>query len=172
MQEEKWMRYVGIDPSTKTGLVVIDREQKKMFCHEIKTSVKGDPQRFMDITNRVIRYLDPNDFIVIEGFSYGSKGNAVSIQYGIGWLIRSELIRNGMRYTEVSPGALKKFASGKGNTKKEDLVLPLFKRWGFEHPSDNVRDAFVLAKISEAMNLSEVRTDLAAFQKDVLENIN
>lgn len=163
------MRFVGIDPSTKTGLVIMDTTKKKMFCHEIKTSVAGDPQRFMDIAQKVIKRLEPEDKIIIEGFSFGSKGNAVSIQYGIGWLIRSELLRNGMRYREVSPGGLKKFASGKGNTKKEDLVLPIFKRWGFEHPSDNVRDAFIMAKIAEALS---VNTQLTSFQKEVLENIN
>ena len=46
---------------------------------------------------------------------------------------------------------LKKFATGKGNTKKEDTVLPIFKRWDFEHPSDNVRDAYVLAQIARSI---------------------
>lgn len=160
------MRFVGIDPSTKTGLVVMDETQ--VWSKEITSKVKTDPKRFMDITEQILDWLSEDNVICIEGFSYGSKGKGVSTQYGIGWLIRSELIRNGYSYHEVSPGGLKKFATGKGNTKKDEMVLPIFRRWGFEHKSDNVRDAYVLAQIAKALHDD---ADLTAFQKDVMKKI-
>lgn len=163
------MRFVGIDPSTKTGLVILDENGKVLVEKEITSKVNDDPQRFMDLASKVIGHLNKLDFIVIEGFSYGSKGSAVSTQYGIGWLIRSELIRQGFQYIEVSPNGLKKFATGKGNAAKDDLVLPIFKRWGYEHKSNNVRDAFVLAQVARSIN-SDI--DLTAFQQDVLKNIS
>lgn len=160
-------RYVGIDPSTKTGMVVIQHDGS-IWTKEITSHIKVDPQRYMDIAYEVVDNLAKDDVITIEGFSYGSKGRGVSTQYGIGWLIRAELIRNGYTYTEVSPSAVKKFATGKGNEKKENMVLPIYKHWGFEHPSDNVRDAYVLSQIAKGMNgISK----LTKYQMDVLDKI-
>jgi crossover junction endodeoxyribonuclease RuvC len=159
-------RYVGIDPSTKTGIVVLDGT--KEWTEEFTSKIKSDPERFFDITEQILSWLSKGDVICIEGFSYGSKGRGVSTQYGIGWLIRAELIRNGYTYTEVSPSAVKKFATGKGNEKKENMVLPIYKHWGFEHPSDNVRDAYVLAKIAQGVNgISK----LTKYQTDVIKKI-
>jgi crossover junction endodeoxyribonuclease RuvC len=161
-------RYVGIDPSTKTGMVMIGEYGHLIYKSEITSKVTGDPERFMNLAEQVLINLCKDDVICIEGFSYGSKGREVSTQYGIGWLIRAELIRNGYTYTEVSPSAVKKFATGKGNEKKENMVLPIYKHWGFEHPSDNVRDAYVLAQIAKGMNgISK----LTKYQTEVLDKI-
>jgi crossover junction endodeoxyribonuclease RuvC len=161
-------RYVGIDPSTKTGIVILDKSGNVIQGEEITSSHPSDPQRFMVIASKVLSELTSVDVITIEGFSYGSKGRGVSTQYGIGWLIRAELIRNGYTYTEVSPSAVKKFATGKGNEKKDNMTVPIYKHWGFEHPSDNVRDAYVLAKIAQGMNgISK----LTKYQMDVIKKI-
>ena len=133
---------------------------------EIKPTAKEDPQRFMDLSDGIIKQLERDDVICLEGFSYGSKGQGVSTQYGIGWIIRVGLIKSGFTYTEIAPSALKKFASGKGNTKKDELVLPIYKRWNFEHSSDNVHDAFVLARIAQALHDD---VELTAFQEEVLK---
>jgi len=162
------MRYVGIDPSLKTGIVLMNIDGTAWGAKEITTKEKSDPHRFLDIANSVIELLEKDDIVCIEGFSYGSKGAAVSIQYGIGWSIRSALVQKGMTYIEVPPTTVKKFATGKGNAKKEDMVLPIYKRWGFEHKSDNVRDAFVLAKIAEALTKD---LDLTAYQKEALKKV-
>ncbi len=110
-----------------------------------------------------------NDKVVIEGFSYGSKGQGVSIQYGIGWILRYTLYKNNIDFIEVSPNTLKKFATGKGNAKKENMILPIYKRYGFEDDSDNIRDAYVLAQIARA--LSDKGTHTKA-QLDCLKGIN
>jgi len=162
------MRFVGIDPSTKTGLVIIDSQNNIVEACEVTTKVKGDPERFMDISHQVVERLVRGDVICLEDFSYGSKGSAVSIQFGIGWAIRSELIRQNLVYNTVAPTAVKKFATGKGNTKKDEMVLPIYKRWGFEHKSDNVRDAFVIAQIGRALT---VDCELTGFQKEVINKI-
>ncbi|CAH0186781.1 hypothetical protein [Peribacillus simplex] len=160
-------RYVGIDPSTKCGLVIL-KDGEVRTALEIKTKVEEDPQRFMDIAAQIRRHILETDIIYIEGFSYGSKGRGVSTQYGIGWLIRVELLKNGYSYTDVPPTSLKKFASGKGNTKKDALVLPIYKRWGFESNSDNIRDAYVLAQIAQSLHED---IELTAFQKEALKKI-
>lgn len=162
------MRFVGIDPSTKTGLVILENN-KIHTALEITSKEKRDPHRFMDIAKTVMKYITEHYVICIEGFSYSSKGSAVSVQYGIGWILRAELLQAGFSYYEVPPTVVKKFATGKGNTKKEEMVLPIYKRWGFEHNSDNVRDAFVLAQIARALN---GQVELTKFQKEALNKIS
>jgi crossover junction endodeoxyribonuclease RuvC len=162
------MRYVGIDPSSKTGLVIIDKQGNIINTQDVTTKEKEDPQRFSDIAEKIIDELEPNDLIAIEGFSYGSKGKGVSFQYGLGWIIRHLLLERGYRYTEVPPTSVKKFATGKGNTKKDEMVLPIYKKWGFEHTSDNVRDAFVLAQMVKGIYDS---SNLTEYQKEALKKV-
>jgi crossover junction endodeoxyribonuclease RuvC len=83
-------------------------------------------------------------------------------------LIRAELIRNGYTYIDVPPTSVKKFATGKGNTKKDEMVLPIYKKWGFEHASDNVRDAFVLAQMAKGIYDS---SNLTEYQKEALKKV-
>jgi crossover junction endodeoxyribonuclease RuvC len=146
------VRYIGIDPSTKTGFVILTEHGRVLESREIKTRVESDPQRFMIISDEIAQEVQEGDKVVIEGFSYGSKGKGVSTQYGIGWTIRTDLVTNKIPYIEVPPTTLKKFATGKGNVKKEDMILPIYKRWGYENDSDNIRDAFILAQIGRALD--------------------
>ena len=167
-------KYIGIDPSTKTGLVILNDDGSVFLNEEVKTKVDSDPGRFMDIASQVMNTIhvechEEDVKIMIENFSFGSKGRAVSTQYGIGWAIRIELVKHGLPYTEVAPGGLKKFASGKGNTKKDELVLPIYKKWGFESNSDNVRDAYVLAQIGRYLDGLDEPTK---YQEDVLKKVS
>jgi len=165
------VRYVGIDPSTKTGIVILDRNGERIDSMEIRSKELG-AARMVDIIDQVIEQLEFGDKVAIEGFSYGSTGRSVDLQYGIGWGIRTSLYKDNIDYIEVAPAAVKKFASGKGNTKKDELAVHIYKRWGFEDKSDNIRDAFLLAQIARVAHLKDLPgIDLAAYQRDVLKAI-
>lgn len=164
------MRYVGLDPSTSaTGLVVLNRDGEVEEATEIKTKKKTDPHRFMDISNQIARYIQNDDLIMIEGFSYGSKGKGVSTQYGVGWIIRANLVNWRFTYHEVAPSALKKFTTGNGTEKKENMIIPIYNRWGFQSKSDNIRDAYVLAQIAR---YSQGLSPATQFQKEVLNKLS
>ncbi|KYC92235.1 hypothetical protein B4102_3776 [Heyndrickxia sporothermodurans] len=143
------MRFVGIDPSTKTGFVALDEQGNVLKAKELTGVGSVDPKRMITLIDEIISHVQPDDYIVIEGFAYGAKGQGVSFQYGLGHGIRMALARRKFHYYEATPAAVKKFATGKGNTKKDEMVLPIYKHWGFEHSSDNVRDAYVMAKIAQ-----------------------
>ena len=162
------MAYVGIDPSTKTGFVILDERGNVRCEKEITAKSKNDPERFIEITEHIFNHIKPDDRIAIEGFAYGAKGRAISTMYGIGWAIRIALNREGIKYTEITPGSLKKFATGKGNTKKDEMVLPIYKKWDFEGLSDNTRDAFILAQI---MRYADGHGTPLSYQEEVLKII-
>jgi len=147
------MRFVGLDPSTKTGFVALDEAGNVLRVKELTGVGDKDPKRMASLIGEVMAFIQPDDVIAIEGFGFASQ-QAIQLG-GIGWGIRIALFRRGIAYTEVSPAAVKKFATGKGNAKKDDMVLPIYRKWGFEHSSDNVRDAFVLAKIAEELHMAK-----------------
>ncbi|MNT79748.1 hypothetical protein D3C72_2191240 [compost metagenome] len=48
------------------------------------------------------------------------------------------------------------------------MVLPIYKHWRFEHESDNVRDAFVLAQIARSVRMG---TFITKYQQEVIKAI-
>jgi crossover junction endodeoxyribonuclease RuvC len=164
---------VGIDPSlTSTGIVVL-RGGEVELAETIKTKSNYSLIHRVSVIYRAITNLVEGltpDLIVIEGFSYGSKGRAVFEIAYLGWRIREEIERfkeqDGIPWIEVPPAQLKKFATGKGTANKGVIMQQVYKRWGFEASDNNVADAFVLAKIGQAY-LGEFG-ELTAFQESVI----
>lgn len=162
------MRYVGLDLSTKTGLVILDESGNVLTEKEITSKIKTDPQRMIDLTEQVLSHLKKDDIIAIEGFSYGSRGKGMSFQFGYGYSVQIALYTNDYDYLIVTPSQVKKYATGKGNASKDNMILPIYKKWNFEHESDNVRDAFVLAQIARA---TKVDLNLTNYQKEIIKTI-
>ena len=160
------MRFVGLDLSTKTGLVILDESGNVLTEKEITSKIKKDPQRMIDLTEQVLSHLEKDDVIAIEGFSYGSRGKGIAFQFGYGYSVQIALYTNDFNYLIVTPSQVKKFATGKGNASKDNMILPIYKKWGYEHESDNVRDAFILAQIARATKTS---TKLTKYQKEIID---
>lgn len=158
-------RYVGIDPSTKTGIVVIDEKGDLWEAIEIEKDGE-DPGRMYRLINSVMEYISNGDIVAIEGFGFASQ--AGFLLGGIGWGMRLDMYHRGIRYYQVAPTALKKFAGCKGNAKKDELAVEIYKRWGFEHASDNVRDAYVLAQVARSLHES---VSLIKAQQEVIHVI-
>lgn len=161
------MRFVGIDLSTKTGLVILNESGQVINDEEI-TSKQEDPARMCEIVAKIMNQIDERDFIAIEGFSYGSRGRGIGFQFGLGYALRIELYKQGYDYLIVTPAQVKKYATGKGNTSKDNMILPIYKKWRFEHDSDNVRDAYVLARIGYDMHNGG---DLLKYEKEIINNL-
>ncbi|MBP1907796.1 crossover junction endodeoxyribonuclease RuvC [Paenibacillus turicensis] len=164
------MRFVGIDPSTKTGVVVID--ENGAVLHELEIELENGMfstvAQIQDYGREIARYTEGADVTCIEGFSFASKGKGVSIQYGVGFAVRFACRDVGSNFLEIPPSQVKKFATGIGNISKDNMVLPIFKKWKYEHESDNVRDAFILAQIARSITMG---TFSYKYQLEVLESI-
>lgn len=167
------MRFVGIDPSTKTGFVALNEDGEVLKAKELTGVGNKDPKRMITLIDEIGDHLQEGDFIVIEGFAYHAQGKGVSFQYGLGWGIRMALAKLRFQYIEATPAAVKKFATGKGNAKKDAMAVPIYKHWGFEHTSDNVRDAYVLAQIAKGIYymLNGIDNNLTKYQEEVIKTI-
>lgn len=61
------MRFVGIDPSTKTGFVALDEQGKVLRAKEITGAGSKDPYRMRTMIEDLMCHIHPCDLICIEG---------------------------------------------------------------------------------------------------------
>lgn len=156
------MRFIGIDPSTKTGFVALDENGQVLRAKELTGVGDKDPLRMITLIDEVMAHIQKGDMIVIEGFGFATQQG---IQLGgIGWGVRMSLTRRGFKYHEVAPNAVKKFVSVTGFTgevgnkkrltgpqKKKAVMNAVKEHYGFSHKSDNVVDAYILAQIARTI---------------------
>lgn len=143
--------YIGIDLSlTNTGIIVLNSEGHLVDQHSIKPKSKGD-ERLVEIKTQLHYYLSKYDepfSICIEGYSYGSKNRGLPFQIGeLGGVIKSSLFEKGLQYKLVPPTTMKKFITGKGNAKKEEIQSSIKQKWGIEFTDNNLADAYGLARV-------------------------
>lgn len=81
-----------------------------------------DIDRYDRITELLCGYLQDADVINLEGYSYGSAvGQVFNIAEATG-ILKYKLTQRGKQYNTVAPSELKKWATGKGNSKKRAMV--------------------------------------------------
>jgi crossover junction endodeoxyribonuclease RuvC len=146
----------SIDPSL-TGTAVCLWDPLK---HEPDLVRRFESDATHTLVDRIRRYrrlvrsvLSCFDFakvtlILIEGYSMGSKGAAVTGLAEYGGILRNQLVRkDGPPVIEVSPHSLKKFATGKGNCNKGFVQAHVARRWQIIYETDDEIDAYVLARM-------------------------
>lgn len=65
---------------------------------------------------------------------------------------------------QIAPMSLKKFATGKGNSKKQEVLMQIYKRWGLEFNDDNAADAYTLGRMATGYFITKT-------EQEVLEKI-
>lgn len=82
--------------------------------------------------------------IVIEGYSFASKGRAVLSLAEFGGVLRMALLSLGVRIVEVPPTSLKKFVCGKGNAGKTEIIAALARQYQVSYETNDEYDALGL----------------------------
>jgi crossover junction endodeoxyribonuclease RuvC len=67
---------------------------------------------------------------------------------------------------KVPPMTLKKYAAGKGNAKKQEMLLQIYKRWGVEFNDDNAADSYALARLVGKFSINEVEKAVVVQMSD------
>lgn len=68
---------------------------------------------------------------------------------------------------QIPPMTLKKYATGKGNAKKQEMLLQMYKRWGVEFTNDNAADAYALGRMAAGSHIDAVETQIVEQIKDL-----
>lgn len=121
--------------------------------------------RLQWLHDAVLDHARPCDLVVIEGYSYGSKGRAVINIGELGGVVRLALYEQQVPFVVVPPSSLKKLATGKGNSGKELVLVEAVKRLEYEGADNNEADALWLLeaakqhyKLPGATNLPKTHT--------------
>ena len=67
---------------------------------------------------------------------------------------------------QIPPMTLKKYATGKGTAKKQEMLLQIYKRWGVEFNDDNAADAYSLARLAGECVTDAIEKQIVSQVKD------
>ena len=144
--------FFGLDFAfAKNGFVILDERGRILQQELIVTSPKySDEERLIQIEEKIYECIEPDDkhLVYLEGLSFGSKGQSVSQLGAVHYITRIYLYKNNVPYKIIPPTELKKFVTGKGNAKKDLMLLNVYKKWGVEFADDNLADAYSLARMA------------------------
>lgn len=138
------MRILAIDPSlTRTGWA-----GPSIDDHGVLIPPKGmdrGVQRLLWIRERVLDAAVTAELVVLEGYGFGPQRGHAAIELAeLGGVLRVGLYMAGVPFVDVAPASLKKFATGKGNASKAEVLVAAVKRLGYDGADDNVADALWL----------------------------
>lgn len=66
---------------------------------------------------------------------------------------------------QIPPMTLKKYATGKGNAKKQEMLMQIYKRWNIEFNDDNAADSYALARLAAKVSLN-------AMDKEIVDKVH
>ena len=151
---------IGIDPGKNTGIVAIvpdGARWKVTACNSISSMgrLTDDnkhihPGRLQELTRKVLTYVNettqkhdgPVIFSIEEPFVGRNAATALA-QHAVFSMIVFALRAYYERFILVLPQTLKKFVGFQG---KELFALEVERRWGFKSTSQDVIDAYALAR--------------------------
>ena len=120
---------VSIDQSyTSTGVCVFDCDGKLITTMVLKSEKQEREHdtihRAVDISDQIVEVVKKYKAkrVALEGLSFGGNvGNTTRDLAGLQYLIVSKMFLLDIPVRIVAPTMVKKFATGKGNAKKEEL---------------------------------------------------
>jgi Holliday junction resolvasome RuvABC endonuclease subunit len=68
---------------------------------------------------------------------------------------------------QVPPMTLKKYATGKGTAKKQEMLLQIYKRYGVEFNDDNAADAYALARLAGGHAIDKIEREVVDKMMDL-----
>jgi crossover junction endodeoxyribonuclease RuvC len=144
---------IGLDLSlTGTGVVVVSNFDNPTILDQIlieSTPKEENTPRLIGISTKVMKVIikhKPN-LVVMEGPAFGvQKSSSIFTLGELAGLVKANMHTMSQPFIIVTPSALKKWITGKGNAKKDLMLLKVYKRFGVEFSDDNLCDAYSLAR--------------------------
>ncbi len=137
---------VGLDLSLTSTGIALPKE-----TNVIQTKQKG-VARLIIIRKEIMSQLEllKDPLVIIEGYSFAQKNSHAHSLGELGGVIRVALAEEDIQYVIVAPTQRAKFATGKGNASKSEVVSSISARtgiiWSGKGADDKV-DAWILQEI-------------------------
>jgi Holliday junction resolvasome RuvABC endonuclease subunit len=164
---------IGIDQSlTGFALCFIDTQNPDSYYVQVYKSPYSGVQRLDDIRKWMIDSIDnyiptwKHVDIAMEGTVLASHSALVLGE--LSGMVKLALFQEyGSLPLQVPPMTLKKYATGKGTSKKQEMLMQIYKRWGAEFNDDNAADAYALARIAAKTSIDAVELAVIEQLKDL-----
>lgn len=133
---------------------------EKQFNAYLYPSYDRDEERFAKLSNWSIGIIEKHNVthVNIEGYAFGAVGRVFQIAENAG-LLKYAVYKKGLESHVHAPTVIKKFATGKGNAKKENMYDAFFSETGVDirekigiisvkqwNPVSDIVDAYYIAK--------------------------
>ncbi|WP_346007268.1 crossover junction endodeoxyribonuclease RuvC [Janibacter terrae] len=149
---------IGIDPSlTGTGLALLDTDDHLVIPTETLTSTGKVTASTDERLERILTIVETviykavehkSDLAVIEAPAFSRNNAGTWDRAGLWWLLVSRLAEARIETTTIPPTTRAKYATGRGNAGKDEVLLAVAKRYPHVDVRDNNQaDALVLAAI-------------------------
>lgn len=169
---------LGIDFSlTATGVCAITDGDAE--CIKI-TSKKEEhwhefPARVANIALEIEKWVgDQDPTVILESPAFAAKSSSLDRMFG-GWWLLVDILATAIGYDApllVTPTQLKRFAVGKGNAGKEEVMAAMIRRYPDVNITDNnTADATALAAIGAAAYGEPFNRELTKAQQEVVEAV-
>lgn len=145
------MRVVGLDLSlTGTGYADLNTSGPTVILERLGSPPAGDGWedrygRIRGLADRVAEHIGHPNLVVIEAPAYGSRTGHVHDRAGLWWQVYRKA-RDLAAVAVVAPAVRAKYATGKGNAGKDEVLAATVRRypWAMVENNDHA-DALVLA---------------------------
>jgi Holliday junction resolvasome RuvABC endonuclease subunit len=162
------VKVLALDLSlTATGVAFHDNDPRTW-----KTNCTGAQRlaQYRDMLNDVVTF-DTYDIVIIEDLPMGLRNAAAGSLGMLHGVIRVLLHDYDIPVVLVPPASLKKYATGKGNAKKPDMRMALYKRTDLDLADDNQVDAVWLRHMA-LDHYGEPELDMPASHRAALDKIS
>jgi Holliday junction resolvasome RuvABC endonuclease subunit len=164
---------IGIDQSlTGFALCFIDTQDPSVYYAQVYKSPYSGVQRLADIREWMVSSIDtyiPD----LSGVDVAMEGTVLASHSALvlgelSGMVKLTLYHEyGILPLQVPPMTLKKYATGKGNAKKQEMLMQMYKRWGVEFNDDNAADAYALSRIAAKIETETVESAVIEQLKDL-----
>lgn len=145
------MRLMGLDLSLTSTGISCDGVTSCL----VPPKLQRGPERLSLISRSIIERVKENSIncVIIEGYSFASR-NSQSHSIGeLGGCVRMLLWEEGVPYVDVPPTSRAKFATGKGNASKTEVISAISSKTGMVFTgsgADDECDAWILEQMGLA----------------------
>lgn len=152
--------YMGIDQSyTGFAITMLSTVDPTHYRTTVWSLINKDAERLWDAQQLIAEQRNGAREVVMEGYAPGAKfGREMAGELGGA----VKLALRPVMPKIVAPSGLKKWATGKGNASKTDVVMGVYKKFGVEFDDDNAADSYVAARIASGHADTEYQREVLA----------
>lgn len=171
------MKIVGLDLSlASTGVAVIT--DHGTTTHTICSKPTKTPTllnrtaRLYGIKETVLDHVRGADLAVIEAPAYDSRTGFQHERSGLWWAVVKGCLSLGIETVEVTQGSVKKYATGKGNAHKDQVLAAVVRRYlEILVDGNDQADALVLAAMGARAYGRPIETSLPQLHLDAMRGV-